>query len=216
MSNSLHAAAPIFGVAAALIGIAGMVPYVRDTARRVTLPHPGTWLIWTVLAVVVSLSQFADGGSWSVAMACAHAITNGLVLVLAIRRGTGGLSALELALVAIAAAGVAGWLVAGDPLVATACVVAADLLAVAMMLPKTWRDPGSETLSTFAWAGVAGALGVLAVGGSDPALLLYPAYYCVANTGLALVIRGRRAAPILGRRPFGGWAVWDSNPEPRD
>jgi len=108
--------APLLGVAAALIGLADMAPYVRDTVRRSTRPHRGTWLIWTVLAVVVSLSQHADGGSWSIAMAVAQAATNGLVLALAIRFGTGGVSALDVTLIALAGGGVAGWLLAGDPL----------------------------------------------------------------------------------------------------
>jgi hypothetical protein len=186
--------APVLGVAAAVIGLADMAPYVRDTVRRSTRPHRGTWLIWTVLAFVVSVSQHADGGSWSVAMAVAQAVTNGLVLALAIRWGTGGVSAPDLTLIAVAGAGVAGWVLAGDPLVATACVVAADLVAGGMMVPKTWRDPGSETLSTFAWASVAGALSAAAVGALKVSLLLYPAYYCLANGGLALLIAGRRAA----------------------
>jgi hypothetical protein len=167
---------------------------VRDTVRRSTRPHRGTWLIWTMLAVVVSLSQHADGGSWSVAMAVAQAVMNGLVFALAIRLGTGGVNALDVTLIAIAGAGVSGWLLAGDPLVATACVVAADLIAAGMMVPKTWRDPGSETLSTFAWASLAGALSAAAVGALKLSLLLYPAYYCLANGGLALLIAGRRAA----------------------
>jgi hypothetical protein len=186
--------APALGVAAALIGLADMAPYVRDTVRRSTRPHRGTWLIWTVLAVVVSLSQHADGGSWSVAIAVAQAVTNGLVLALAIRLGTGGVNALDATLMAVAAAGVAGWLLAGDPLIATACVVAADLIAAAMMVPKTWRDPGSETLSMFAWASLAGALSAGAVGSLEASLLLYPAYYCLVNGGLALLIVGRRGA----------------------
>jgi hypothetical protein len=190
--------APLLGVAAAFIGLADMAPYVRDTLRRSTRPHRGTWLIWTVLAVVVSLSQHADGGSWSVAMAVAQAATNGLVLALAIRCGVGGVSALDLTLIAFAGAGVAGWLLAGDPLLATACVVAADLIAAGMMVPKTWRDPGSETLSTFAWAGLAGALSAAAVGTLEPSLLLYPVYYCLVNGGLALLIGARRTA---ARRP---------------
>jgi hypothetical protein len=186
--------APALGVAAALIGLADMAPYVRDTVRRSTRPHRGTWLIWTVLAVVVSLSQHADGGSWSVAIAVAQAVTNGLVLALAIRLGTGGVKTLDATLMAVAAAGVAGWLLAGDPLIATACVVAADLVAAAMMVPKTWRDPGSETLSMFAWASLAGALSAGAVGSLEASLLLYPAYYCLVNGGLALLIVGRRGA----------------------
>jgi hypothetical protein len=185
-------------MAAALIGVADMAPYVRDTVRRSTRPHRGTWLIWTMLAVVVSLSQHADGGSWSVAMAVAQAVMNGLVFALAIRLGTGGVNALDVTLIAIAGAGVSGWLLAGDPLVATACVVAADLIAAGMMVPKTWRDPGSETLSTFAWASLAGALSAAAVGALKLSLLLYPAYYCLANGGLALLIAGRRAAMRAG------------------
>jgi hypothetical protein len=197
--------APALGVAAALIGLADMAPYVRDTVRRSTRPHRGTWLIWTVLAVVVSLSQHADGGSWSVAIAMAQAVTNGLVLALAIRLGAGGVSAGDVILIAVAGAGVTGWLLAGDPLVATACVVAADLIAAAMMVPKTWRDPGSETLSMFAWASLAGALSAAAVGAPEPSLLLYPAYYCLVNGGLALLIVRRRATMRVGdglrRRP---------------
>jgi hypothetical protein len=77
--------------------------------------------------------------------------------------------------------------------VATTCVVAADLIAAGMMVPKTWRDPGSETLSTFAWASLAGALSAAAVGALEPSLLLYPAYYCLVNGALALLIGGRRS-----------------------
>ena len=166
--------APLLGLAAAFIGLVDMTPYVRDTLRRSTRPHRGTWLIWTVLAIVVSLSQHADGGSWSVAMAVAQAVTNGFVLVLAIRFGTGGMSELDAALMVLAGAGLAGWLLADDPLVATACVVAADLIAAGMMVPKTWRDPGSETWSTFAGASLAGALGAAAVGAPTPALPSIP------------------------------------------
>jgi len=202
--------AAALGVAAALVGLADMVPYVRDTVRRSTRPHRGTWLIWTVLAVVASLSQQADGASWSVAMAVTQAVTNGLVLALAIRLGAGGLSRLDASLLALAAAGVGGWLVAGDPLTATACVVVADLVAAAMMVPKTLRDPGSETLSTFAGASLAGALSAAAVAAPDPSLLLYPACYCLVNGALALLVVGRRGATSAGRRlrrpPAGRWA----------
>jgi hypothetical protein len=186
--------APVLGVAAAIIGLADMAPYVRDTVRRSTRPHCGTWLIWTALAIVVSLSQHADGGSWSVAMAVAQAVTNGLVLALAIRFGTSQVNGLELTLIALAGAGVAGWVLLDDPLVATACVVAADLIAAGMMVPKAWCDPGSETLSTFAWASLAGALSAAAVGALEPSLLLYPVYYCLINGGLALLIGARRSA----------------------
>jgi hypothetical protein len=53
--------APLLGIGAALVGIAATIPYVRDTLRGSTRPHRGTWLVWSVLAVVVCFSQEADG-----------------------------------------------------------------------------------------------------------------------------------------------------------
>jgi hypothetical protein len=180
------------GVLAGILGAAAMVPYVRDTVRGVTRPHRGTWLIWGSLAVVVCVSQRADGASWSLLLAGAQVLLNALVILLAIRRGEGGMSPPEAVMLALAAGGVAGWIVADEPVVAIACVIAADLVAAGLMAPKTYRDPGSETLVTYAGAGLAGALAAGAVGALDLTLLLYPIYYCAVNLALALLIIHRR------------------------
>jgi hypothetical protein len=124
------------------------------------------------------------------------------VFTVAVFRGQGGVTTTELMLVAVAAAGIAGWLLLGEPVVATACVVAADLIAAAMMTPKTYRDPTSETLVTFVGASISGALAAGAVGAVDAALLIYPIYYCLANGALALLIQHRRT--VLGHRNLRG------------
>jgi hypothetical protein len=187
-------AAPFLGVLAGLLGVADTVPYIRDTLRGVTRPHRGTWLIWGVLGIVVCLSQRADGASWSLVMAAVQALATVIIFALAIPRGEGGVSRVDVMMMAIAAGGVTGWVLADEPIVATACVVAADSIGVALMVPKTYRDPDSETLATFALASIAAVLAALAVAAPDPALLLYPAYYCLANGLIALLIVRRRAA----------------------
>jgi hypothetical protein len=184
--------APILGLLGGAVGIADTVPYVRDTVRGTTRPHRGTWLIWGVLAVVACVSQRAAGASWSVVLTASQAVLTALVFALAIRRGEGGLSGFDLGLIAVAGIGVVGWVLADRPFVAVACVIAADLCAVAMMTPKAYRDPHSETLAMYALASVAGALAAGAVGALDVSLLMYPMYYCLANGALALLIFQRR------------------------
>ncbi len=196
----MSAVAPALGVLAGLVGVASMLPYVRDTLRRETRPHRGTWLIWGLLGVVVCASQRADGASWSLVMTAAQIAVNLLVIALAVRLGTGGVTAPEVTLMAFAAVGVAGWFLVDEPLVAIGCVIAADLIGAAMMVPKTWRSPHSETLSTFALASLAGALALGSVGGLEPSLLLYPLYFCLVNGALALVIRHRRTVSAGTRR----------------
>jgi hypothetical protein len=193
-------AAPVFGILAGIVSVADTVPYLRDTARGTTRPHRGTWMIWALLAILVCVSQRADGATWSLAMAGAQVALNGAVFVLAIRCGEGGLSRADAVMVAIAGVGVGVWLLADAPVVATIGVIVADLIAVAMMVPKTYLDPDSETLSTFAGSSLTGALAMGAVGTLDPALLLYPAYYCLVNGGVALLIGCRRPL-VMARSP---------------
>ena len=51
-------------------------PTSATSCAAATRPHRGTWLIWGVLAIVVCLSQRADGASWSLVMAGAQAVLN--------------------------------------------------------------------------------------------------------------------------------------------
>src|SRR6185312_1291425 len=185
--------APILGLLAGVVGIADTIPYVRDIARGSTRPHRGTWFIWGVLAIIVCLSQRADGASWSLVMAAAQAVLTSAIFLLSIRRGEGGLSPVDIFMIAVAAGGLIGWIVADEPVIATTCVVAADLIGAAMMVPKTYRDPGSETLVTFWLASLSGALAIGAVGVPDASLLLYPVYFCLVNGAIAILIHHRRS-----------------------
>jgi hypothetical protein len=187
--------APILGLLGGAVGVADTIPYVRDTVHGSTRPHRGTWLIWGVLAIVACASQRADGASWSLVMTATQSVLTGLVFLLAIRHGEGGLSAIDLSMIAVACAGVVGWLLAREPVVAMACVIVADLTAAAMMTPKAYRDPHSETLAMYALASIGGALAAGAVGALDVSLLLYPVYYSLVNAAMALLIFVRRARP---------------------
>ncbi len=200
--------APVLGVLAALVGIADTVPYVRDTLAGTTRPHRGTWLIWATLAIVVCLSQRADGASWSLLMAGVQAVLTSLIFLVAIGRGEGGVSAADRVMITISGAGVIGWIVADEPIVATACIVAADLIGAGLMLPKAHREPDSETLATFALAALSGALAAGAVGALDLSLLLYPTYFFLVNGAIAILIHHRRAVTRSvsgGQAPAGAW-----------
>lgn len=196
--------APFFALMAAVVGVVYTVPYVRDTLRRTTAPHRGSWLIWSVIEVVAVASQGADGARWSLVALASQAACTCWVFALSIRFGSGGISRGDLTLLALAGVGVAGWLVSDEPVIATAFVIVADLVAALMMVPKTWRDPHSETLSTFVLASVCGALTAGAVGVWSAPLLIYPVYFILVNAGISAVIIQRRR--MLARESVGDWA----------
>jgi hypothetical protein len=194
----------VLGVLAGLFQAAASVPYVRDVLRGSTRPHRGTWAIWCILSVVALASQRADGAGWSLFLVAALFLGTFVVVVLAVRRGVGGATPLDGALLAVAAAGVVGWYLADTATIATACVVFADTVAVVLMLPKTWRDPGSETLSTYVLGLVSVVLAAASVGALDARLLLYPVYLAAAESAvIALIVVRRRQV----RRPVAAEAA---------
>ena len=181
-----------FGIASGILQMFAIAPYLRDVLAGTTRPHRGTWTIWTVLSLTVLASQWADGGSWSLIVVAAQALCCALTLALSLGRGVGGTTRIELLLLGVAALGVAAWWQADDPTLATCAVIAADLVGVALMLPKTFRDPDSETASTFVIGVCAAFLGLLATGLDRPSLMLYPIFLVVADSALVGLILLRR------------------------
>jgi hypothetical protein len=182
----------LFGIVAGVLQALACVPYIRDILAGRTKPHRGTWAIWCTLSLIVLLSQRADGGARSLLMALAQLLGTVVILLLSIRRGVGGTSRFEIVLLAIAASGVVGWYAAGDPTIATLCVVLSDFVAVVMMMPKTYADPYSETLSAYVLSAVSGVCALIAVGSLDFGLIVYPAYIVCADAAVATVVLTQR------------------------
>ena len=193
MSGSVGRVLWVFGIVAGVLQSLFYVPYIRDVMSGSTRPHRGSWTIWCVLSVIVLASQRADGGRWSLLVVVVQLVGGVTILLLAAERGVGGTSRIDLGLGAIAAAGLVGWYLAGDPTVATLCVVLADCIAVIMMLPKTYAHPYSETRSAFVLSALSGVFAMAAVGSLDFGLLLYPAYFAIADTVVIALITYRRS-----------------------
>jgi len=185
---SLPAAA---GVIAGVLGFFDAYPYIRHTLKGTTRPHRGSWLIWGVLGIIVFSSQLADGATWSLIMVGSQTVLIIAIFLLSLRFGEGELTRTNTALLLLAGLGCAGWALASAPVIATYCVVFADAIGVVMMLPKTWRDPSSETFATYALASGSGVLSALAVGRLDAHLLVYPIYFAASCGLLAGVIAYR-------------------------
>ena len=194
----MHAA---FGIVAGILQLVASAPYVRDILRGSTRPQRSTWTIWTTLAFVVLASQWASGARWSLALVIGQAAACTVIFVLAMRRGVGGVTPVELVLLGIAALGIAGWQIADDPIIATCSVVTADLIGMALMLPKTYQSPGSETPSTFAIGAVSTLFALAAIESLAPALVIYPAYILVADVTLVTLIVLRRRALAVAPTP---------------
>ena len=186
-----------FGLASGVLSVLAYLPYIKDTLSGATRPKRASWLIWSVLSIIAFFSQVYEGASHSLWFAGAQMSGTVTVFVISIWRGTGELTRTgDHWVLAAAAMGLVLWYYTSSAAYALAITIGISLLGGALTVCKSFRAPGTETMSTWGLSFVAAVCAILAVGSVDWLLLAYPIYLFVLNGAIvaALLIGRAKAA----------------------
>ncbi|MCY6380515.1 hypothetical protein [Hoeflea prorocentri] len=183
----------ILGLLSGILATFAYIPYILDISRRRTRPQRASWLIWSVLGTIAFFSQVYEGASGSLWFAGVQVSGTVIIFCLSIRVGVGGyLKRSDYMILACAAAGLLLWYNTDNAAYALAITISISLLGGSATVLKAYRDPGSETMVTWAVSLIASVCAMLSVGGLDPILLAYPVYLFTLKGSIVL-------AMILGR-----------------
>jgi hypothetical protein len=179
-------------IGAGLVAFSG-VPYIVALLRHQVRPKLVSWAIWTVLAIILTLSALREGQIPSALLSSITIISCGTILILGWRRSTMRITTLDAVCLVGALAGLVAYFMLGG-VAALIISVAVDALAYIPTLIHGYTDPDEESLASYAYAvaGEALVLGVALLSNATFAGLLYPVYVVVFNglmTGLILVGR---------------------------
>lgn len=183
----------ILGIFAGLTSGSSYIPYVRDIFLKKTKPERASWAIWMVLTAIAFFSQLAKGASYSLWLPALETTGITIVVILSIWRGVGGATKRDIFVLCAAALGLILWYFTKEPAVALYIIIGVDAIGTIPTVIKSYQQPETETLTTWAMVAVAGVLGMLAVGQWNIILLSYPFYIFLANSALVV-------AMILGRK----------------
>jgi hypothetical protein len=106
-----------------------MAVYLCDWARRRTLPHPVSWLIWDLVYAVLVTALWLRGARWSLVPLALIPASNLVIAVLAVKRGTGQPGTGQKALMACCALALGAWCLVRDATAAAALAVSVELAA---------------------------------------------------------------------------------------
>ena len=180
------------GLLAGLMVVLAIVPYVNDVLKGRTRPNIVTWFLWTINGVILVSAQYVHGASWTLVTLIGSTFTTGLVTVLAVRWGQSGYGWIDAVCFACAILAVAGWYATSIPLIAIVLGVLAEIAAITPTIAKTWRDPNSETTSTYWIASAAAVLSIVASTRFDVENLLFP-IYSIGSNALVATLSMRRS-----------------------
>ncbi len=182
-----------FGYTSAILSIIMIIPYIVDIFKKTTKPERASWLIWTVLGLIAFFSQLAKGATDSLWLTAGQTVSVLIVFILSIKYGVGGLNQRDIKALIAAGVGLLLWALTKEALFALFIVIFIDFVGVFLTTTKAYKDPKSETISTWLMSGTSGIFGALAVGSFSFVLLAYPIYIVIANYIVVFAI-------ILGKK----------------
>lgn len=179
------------GLLAGFVTLLAFLFYIRDAIDRKSRPNRATWIIWTVLSMVISASYYAAGARDTIWAALGFTIGQAAVALVSLRYGTPGWSALDKACLAGAAMGMAAWALSGSAFLALLIAMAVDFIGAIPTIRKALREPDSESRAGWILFGIGNILNVLAIERWTPEIAIFPIYFLLVN-GIILALSLRK------------------------
>lgn len=203
MFTDFDGALLLCGIIAGVLSTVAFAPYIIDTFRGRTHPQRACWLIWSVLGAISFSSQVYEGATASLWFAGVQVSGTIIVCLLAIRSGVGAyISSVDVYVLGAAAFGVVMWYMTETSAYALAIAIGISLMGGCLTAAKAYREPDSETLSTWVISFIASVFAIVAVGSLSPILLAYPVYLFTLYATFIVAI-------FLGRKRTDRWSEMD-------
>lgn len=181
-----------FAIAAALVAVAGNVPYLRDVLRGYVQPHPYTWLVWSTVSMTVFFGMLTKGaGIGALPVAVAEGFTLA-IFFFSLKYGFKPIRRVDTVFLIVALAGLIPWFLTKDPTLSVVVAVGIDLVAFAPTLRKTWISPRTETPLLYGSNVLRHGLGLFSLQSYNLATTLHSAVMIAANGLMVLMIFSRK------------------------
>ena len=135
----------IIAIIAALIAVAGNLPYLWDILQKRVQPHPYTWLVWTIVSGTTFFGGLAKGAGIGALPTGAAEIFTVIIFLFSLQYGFKHIVKTDHYFLAAALLGLIPWALTKDPTISVIIVVTIDAIAFIPTLRKTWQHPKTET-----------------------------------------------------------------------
>ncbi len=177
---------------AALLAIAGNVPYLIDVFRKKITPHSYTWLIWSIVSGTIFFGQIAKGAGVGAIPTGASEIFTIIIFFFSLRYGWKGISRTDTYFLITALLGLIPWALTKDPTLSVVIMVSIDTVAFIPTLRKTWRAPETETSLLYGTNAVRHFLALFSLQAYNIATMLHSLVMIVLNTLMTVfIVRGK-------------------------
>jgi hypothetical protein len=182
----------VIAAVAVVLSFIGYAPYIRDIIKGKTHPHTYSWFVWTFITVIIFALQIDDGAGAGAFVTLGAGSMGFIVFTLGLRYGKQDVTRSDTLFFISALAATGIWLIANQPVLSVALLVAIDMLGFAPTVRKSWNKPHSETLIMYQIGAFRHGLSLLALSSYTFVTVLFPATWALANIAFSTLLILRR------------------------
>lgn len=179
-------------VVAALLAIAGNIPYLIDIFKGRVEPHAYTWFVWTIVSGVVFFGQVAKGAGIGALPTAASEIFTLIIFLFSLKFGFKHITRTDTVFLVVALCGLIPWALTNDPTLSVITVVTIDVIAFIPTLRKTWQHPSTETPLLYGTNVVRHILALFSLQAYNVATVLHSLAMILTNSAMVALIMRRR------------------------
>ncbi len=179
-------------VIAALLAVAGNLPYLRGILKGHVKPHPYTWLVGAIVSGTVFFGILAKGAGIGALPIAVSEIFTVIIFLFSLKYGFKGITNTDKIFLAVALAGLVPWLFTSDPTLSIVIAVGVDLSSLVPTFRKTWAHPSTETSLLYGSNVLRHILVLFSLQTYNIATTLHSIVMIVTNTAMTAVILFRR------------------------
>jgi hypothetical protein len=184
----------------AAIGAIGTALYLRDTLRGTTQPNRVTWLLWAIAPLLAAGVEFRAGVGLRTLTTFMIGFMPLLVFAASFHNplAVWKIHRLDYLCGGLSIAGTLAWFIVQSGVVAIAAAIVADFLAGVPTLIKSWKNPESESATSYVGAVLSTAILLLTVRTWTTEVAAFPTFILVVAS-VEVVLVGGKAGPRFRR-----------------
>jgi hypothetical protein len=181
---------------AGILYVGAVIPYFIALYKKEIRPHPVSWLLWSIIGVVNLVFYTQTGATYSQIIAYMSFFLPFLIFLFSAKAWKGGFSLIDYCCLSVSLIALIFGFVYDNPVLGlTLNILLSDFVAFIPTILKTYKDPKSETASTWFITIIANILTIAVINQWTFGIILLPVYTLIMNTVVLLCcIRPLKAA----------------------
>jgi len=171
-------------ILSAVVSVLGSSAYIIDTAKGKTKPNRVSWLMWSIAPLIGTFAALSAGGDiWATVRIFLAGFLPLIVLIVSFTNSKSywKLTKFDFLCGACSLIAIVIWLIVGNPVIAILFAAIGDGFACLPTILKAWKNPETETGTTFVAALLASFLVLPSIPKWDIQNSAFQIYLIIAN-----------------------------------